>query len=49
MATTMMSTKREAQEFAKKMRRKGYTVTISSHRSSFGWTVSYNKYGKGGK
>ena len=43
MATTMRGTKKEAQEFAKKMRKKGYRVTISTRRSSFGWTVSYNK------
>lgn len=46
MATTMTGTKREAQEFAKRWRKKGYTVTISGRRSSFGWTVSYNKFGK---
>ena len=46
MATTMFGTKREAQEWAKKKRKKGYTVTISSRRSSFGWTVSYSKYKK---
>jgi hypothetical protein len=47
MATTMAGTKREAQVFAKKKRKLGYTVTISSRRSSFGWTISYNKYKKG--
>ena len=46
MATTIAGTKREADAFAKRMRKKGYTVTISSHRSSFGWTISYNKYKK---
>ncbi len=48
MATTMAATKREAQAFAKKWRKKGYTVTVSSRRSSFGWTVSYNKFKKRG-